>query len=83
MKPYNGDAFSLDEYEDTSNLCFWECIINVETYEDNEFLTSGLNYFIIATGRNTAGEIHILEIMRDIRETAAFVRGIHIRTCFV
>lgn len=57
--------YKITDYSNIENLSAWECIINVETYEDTKFLHHGNNKFIIVLGNRYDGIPVIISIVRD------------------
>lgn len=56
---------SIDLYEGIKDISSWECIIDVQTYTDSDYLTTGENRFIFLIGLDKNSEYVILEIIRD------------------
>lgn len=58
-------GYSEQEYANISEITAWDCIINVETYRDTDFLLEGNNRFVITVGKDEAGKFVIVGIVRD------------------
>lgn len=68
VKEYEGSYEELgctDIYEGISQISALECIIDVKTYGDSNYLTTGENRFVFILGLNEESEYVILEIIRD------------------
>jgi len=57
--------YNIMDYANIERLSAWECIIDVETYEDTKFLHQGNNKFIIVLGNKDDGIPVIIGVVRD------------------
>lgn len=66
IKKFEKDYQSLGfHYNDAKRISCWDCVIDVNTYSDTEYLTTGLNHFIFLVDETNSHEPKILGMVRD------------------
>ena len=67
---YDLSYVDLEKRSTYSNWACWDCIVNVITYRDTAYLTSGNNRFIVYTACDSNGNYRVCEVLR-IRDYVA------------
>lgn len=69
IKEYDGNAegigYKLENYASVSNVCCYEVILNIQNYENNEYLIAGSNKYFFVIGYDFEGEAKLIGMARD------------------
>ena len=57
--------YTLEDYLNVEELSYWECILDVETYRESNYLSDGLNRFIFVLGMTADMGDSIIAVIRD------------------